>query len=160
MRYGLASTLVLLLALGACQALGIEPEAPDPELVKEPPGPREPSHVVVQHCLVASEDADLIGVTRTLEESERVARTVYEKARAGATFGDLVRLYSDDLGADGMYDISNYGVPPRRPDGIERNKVLKGIANAAFTMAPGDISLVPHDPEKSPLGWHVVKRIE
>jgi parvulin-like peptidyl-prolyl isomerase len=149
-----------MLALGACQTLGIEPEPPDPELVKEPPGPREPARVVVQHCLIASEEADLLGVTRTPAEAERVAKTVYEKARGGAEFGDLVRLYSDDLGADGLYDISNFGVPAQRPDGIERNRVVKGIANAAFTMEPGGVALVPYDPEKSPLGWHVVKRIE
>ncbi len=154
--------LALLAACGAagCRQLGIEPPPPDPDALRESPDERrEPAHVVVQHVLVAFEGARIDGVTRTLEEAERLAADVLARARGGEDFGVLVARCSDDRRGDGTYAVANWGVPATARDEVERASLVRSFGDVAFGLEVGEVGIAVYDPVKSPLGWHVVRRL-
>lgn len=150
---------VLVLAVG-CQEIGLAPHEPDRGAVRVVDGEREPERVTVRHVLIAFDGANLAGVTRPLDKAERVARNVYEAARGGRPFDELIRLYSDDGGGTGIYKLTNWGVAELEPDEMERGRMVRDFHRAAFSMTVGEIRLVPYDAEGSPLGYHVVERIQ
>jgi hypothetical protein len=159
---GAALVCAASLALAGCslfQGIGFAPNEPDHEAVKAGVVPDEPPHVVVQHVLIAFEGADIPGATRTRDEAGRLAKRVLEEARRGRPFPDLVRLYSDDRHGDGTYALANWGVPAG-PQETDRQRMVRGFGNLAFTLAVGEFGVVEHDPQKSPFGWHVMKRLK
>jgi len=125
---------------------------------EEPPAP-EPSHVVVEHVLVAF-SGTLPGrhVSRSAVDAEALARRILERARKGEKFAELVRESSDDQ-APGIYHIANHGVRPGKGE-VSRDRLVPAFGDAAFRLAPGEVALVPYDRKSSPYGWHVITRIE
>ena len=104
---GVAGLAVGLLLAGCTvmDSVGLAPNKPDPEAVKLPAGTRtEPEHVVVRHVLVSFEKCGILSVTRTEDEAKRLAQRVFDMAKSGHDFGELVRLYSDDRHGDGDRD--------------------------------------------------------
>lgn len=138
--------------------VGLAPNEPDPEALREGATADQPAHVVVQHVLISFEGANVPGVTRSKAEAQALARSVLELARAGHDFTDLVRLYSDDRAGDGTYSMANWGVPTASGE-IERRKMVRGFGALSFTLAAGQVGIVDYDANVSPFGWHVVKRV-
>ena len=65
-------------------------------------------------------------------------------------------------GPDGRYSLANEGVEVTSGE-IPRAAefpVFPAIADSAFRLKPGEISLVPYDKRKCSWGWHVVKRVQ
>ena len=156
-------SLALLLAvslLPACAQVGLAPNAVDETAVREEPGRREPVRVVVQHVLIAHAGAELPGVTRTVPEAERLAAQVLGRARGGDGFDDLVRLYSDDRHAGGVYRVANFGAPLEKQGEVERASLVKGFGDLAFRLEVGEVDVVAYDAERSPFGFHVVQRLQ
>lgn len=44
--------------------------------------------------------------------------------------------------------------------GSSREQMVPGFADVAFGLAPGEVGIAPHDAQRSPYGWHVIKRLE
>ena len=157
-----AAAVAVLAAASGCslfEAVGLAPAEVDPTSVRRPADHRdEPPHVVVQHVLIACKDSDIVNVTRTRDEAERVANQVLGMAKAGRDFDELVRLYSDDRHADGAVAIANWGVLAEG-DELGRADLARDFTKAAFSLGVGEIGLVPYRPPESPYGWHVVRRI-
>jgi hypothetical protein len=150
---------VFALAAAGCSAfesVGLAPNRVDPTVVRNPGAREEPGRVGVRHVLIGFEGA-LPTATRTRDEARALAETVYERARSGADFRELVRLYTDDRHGDGSYVLVNFGIPARG-DEVERARFVRGFTRAAFSLEPGQIALVAHDPDESPYGWHVIVR--
>jgi parvulin-like peptidyl-prolyl isomerase len=138
--------------------VGLSENEPDPEAVKPPANERkEPSHVVVRHVLIAFDKTNVASVTRTREEAERLAQKVFEMAKSGRDFAELVRLYSDDRHGPGTYSLANWGVTPAPGEG-ERDRMVRGFGRVAFSLDVGQIGLLPYDSADSPFGWHVIRR--
>jgi len=155
--------LLLLAAplLGACslfESVGFAPNRVDETAVRETPTSGEPARVEVQHVLIAFDGTGVAGVTRTKEEAERLAGQVFEQARAGRDFDELVRLYSDDRHGGGRFRISNFGVPAG-PEDTERGRLVRAFTRAAFSLEPGAMALVPWEESEAPYGWHVIRRL-
>jgi peptidyl-prolyl cis-trans isomerase D len=159
------NALLLLLAAAACggcsffKDVGLAPEEPDPTAVARAVTPDAPSHVVVEHVLLAFDGTKVAGATRTKDEARVLANNVFEQAKGGRDFDELVRLYSDDRGGGGKIALANYGVPTDAGE-LERRKMVRGFSAAAFSLAVGEIALVEYDVNASPFGWHVVKRLK
>jgi len=152
---------VLALAAVSCSLArdaGFAPAEPDRTALTAPLPTDEPTHVVVQHVLLAFDATGLPAVTRSKADAQRLAQRVLTDARAGREFADLVRLYSDDRGYDGILEIANWGVPPG-PTERERRALARGFSATAFRLEPGEIGLVEYDETSSPYGWHIVKRV-
>ena len=160
-----ATSMLVLVALAAAgcglmRQIGFAPNEVDPGAMAEAaPVPDEPSHVVVQHVLIAFEGASVPGVTRTKDEAKRLAQRVLAEARRGCSFDDLVRDYSDDRAKGGRYAIANWGVPSAFEE-TDRRTLVHGFTALAFSLAVGQVGLVEYDASASPFGWHVMKRLE
>lgn len=155
-----AVALAAVLALAACRQVGLAPAEPDRDAVRLDPGDMaRTDRVVVRHVLVAHRDANIAGVTRTLDEAETIARRVLAEAQQGRDFTELVRLYSDERTREGRLTIANWGVTPAG-DEMARDRIAPGFARVAFDLPVGGIGIVPHHVRESPYGWHVVLRLE
>ena len=98
-------------------------------------------------------------ITRTREESEKLANEVLERARKGENFDGLVQQYTDDQ-FPGVYALANTGVTPdAAKQEYARGAMVKGFSDAAFDLSPGNIGMAPFDAKASPYGWHIIKRL-
>jgi peptidyl-prolyl cis-trans isomerase D len=80
----------------------------------------------------------------TLDAVRAKAQKVLEEARSGADFAELARQYSEDPGSkDQGGDLGFF----------TRERMVKSFSDAAFSMAPGQIS----DLVASRFGWHIIK---
>lgn len=157
----LAPVLLAALALGACKQIGLAPGERHPEEVRVDPGETpEPERVEVQHVLISFVGAELPGVTRSLDKAREMAERVYAAALDGRPFDELVHLYSDDGGGDGIYKLTNWGVARLEPSEMERGRMVRDFHRMAFRLAVGEVGLVPFDASGSPLGFHVMKRLK
>ena len=83
-----------------------------------------------------------------VEAGRKRADSVEAQLKAGASFDDMVRIYSDD-----KYTKNDYGV--MKPFGV--GKMVPAFENAAFALKkPGDIS----EPVKTEYGFHIIKLLE
>ena len=99
-----------------------------------------PAKVDVSHILFrVAEDAD----ETTVDEAEKQARAVYDKAVAGEDFEQLAKTYSQDMSKDNGGHLGSF----------EKNDLVKPFGEKAFSMAANEIS----EPVKTIFGWHIIK---
>jgi hypothetical protein len=116
-----------------------DPGAPDPNAER----------IEARQILVAYQGARRAPptVTRSKPEAAQRAREALAKARAGADFPALVAEYSDEPGA---------ATRGGRPSKFTRRQKVKAFSDAAFALAPGQIS----DVVETPFGYHVIQRTQ
>jgi len=124
----------------------------------------EPRHIVVQHLLVSFDDAiDKPTVTRTQAEAEVLANELYERALGGEDFEALVQQYTDDS-YPGIYPMHNFDVDPDPPmEGVrefDRARMVAAFGDVGFPLKKNEIGMAGYDAEKSPYGWHIIKRLK
>ena len=157
---------VLTLACFAC-SLGCQPEKPVWEskgdafpASKDDSSPTEPSRVMVQHCLISFDGGGIPGVTRTKEEAQQLAEKLFEEAKAGADFNEIVKQNTDDS-APGIYKMVNSGFPADGATGVfSRAGMVKGFGDVSFSLQVDEYGMCPFDPATSKYGWHIIKRLE
>jgi len=119
----------------------------------------EPQHVQVQHILIGfAGSVPQKPITRTKEEAKTLAYQLLDRARAGEDFDALVRQYTDDS-PPGIYGLSGISVPPL-PGEYPRDRMVPAFGNVGFALSPGNIGMADFDPEASPFGWHIIKRLK
>jgi len=154
-RSKIALTLGLLVFTAAA-ALAAEGMDKKPE---ETMPAKEPDHIKVQHILVGFQGSvPGKGITRSKEEAQKLASEILERARKGEEFGALVKQHTDDA-YPGIYGMSNTNVPPAQGE-YARNKMVPAFGDTGFPLKVGEIGIADFNPQKSPYGWHIVKRIE
>ncbi len=119
----------------------------------------EPQHVTVQHILIAFRGT-IQGkeVQRTKDEAKKLAYEILERARKGEDFDALVQKYTDDS-PPGIYSMSGNGVTPG-PGEYPRGGMVPAFGNVGFAISPGNIGIADYDPQSSPFGWHIIKRLK
>ncbi len=142
---------VLALACGCDQA----PAPPAPP----PPAKPEPDRIVVQHILISFNGAPRIKQTRSKQEAEALAKELLERVRKGENFQELMKRYSDDTGP-GEYAMANHHAAPSGPQESPRKGMVPAFGNVGFQLAVDEIGLASHDPQASPFGWHIIKRVK
>jgi len=121
----------------------------------------EPDRITVQHILISFKGAiDNPVVTRTRQEAEKLAKELLDRIQKGEDFDALVKGYTDDQ-HPGTYSMSNFNVKPD-PSKAEypRNRMVKAFGDVGFSLKVGEVGLAAYDPEKSPFGWHIIKRLQ
>jgi peptidyl-prolyl cis-trans isomerase NIMA-interacting 1 len=151
----------------------VQPDSGAPKPPPDPPPPlpavpeAEPSRILVQHILVAFKGAERAPatVTRTREEAKKFADELLERVRKGEDIGVLAKQYSTDPGG-GRYTLVNDGVAAKRGE-IPRGQFIKPFVDLAFRLKVGEAGIVAYDSSKdsmgrqrSPFGFHVIKRLE
>jgi hypothetical protein len=121
---------------------------------------KEPDRIVVQHILIGAKGSvPRKNITRTMEEAKVLAYALAERARKGEDFDELVRANTDDA-FPGRYGMANRGVTPAGADEYGRDNMVPAFGNVGFKLAVGEIGIADYDPQTSPYGYHVIKRIQ
>jgi len=119
----------------------------------------EPQHVQVQHILIAfSGSIPGKNITRTKDEAKKLAYEILERARKGEDFDELVRAHTNDS-PPGIYGMAAIGVAPG-PGEYRRDGMVPAFGNVGFAISPGNIGIADFDPQASPYGWHIIKRLQ
>ena len=118
-----------------------------------------PEHVQVQHILIGfAGSVPGKPITRTKEEAKTLAYQVLDRARRGEDFDGLVRQYTDDS-PPGIYAMSGSGIPPAQGE-YPRTGMVPAFGNVGFAISVGNIGIADYDPQASPFGWHIIKRLK
>ncbi len=125
-----------------------------------------PDHITVQHILIGFKDA--VGFqgkpppkaqTRTQDQAKALAYDLLAKAKGGADFDALVVANTDDS-PPGIYSMANTGVAPSGANEYQREGMVPAFGNVGFALKVGEIGIADYDPQTSPFGYHIIKRIK
>ena len=121
----------------------------------------EPEYIAVQHILIAFEGSvPGKNITRSKESAQELADKVYEMAKSGKDFDELVKEFTDDA-YPGVYKMANFGLPADMAQKIyARDRMVQAFGDVGFPLELGGIGMAGYDPEKSKYGWHIIKRVE
>jgi len=122
---------------------------------------QEPDYITVQHILIGfAGSVPGKNITRSKEEAESLATDILARAQGGEDFDAMVQQYTDDQ-APGIYQMANLGVAADIDHGIyPRDRMVPAFGDVGFPLAVGEIGMASYDPQKSPYGWHIIKRIK
>ncbi len=119
----------------------------------------EPERVKVQHILVAFKGT-LPGqaVERSQKDAEKLANDLLAKAKAtGSDFDSMVKEFSSDR-PPGIYEMTNFKVTSA-PGTFPREQMVPGFGDVAFKLQVGEVGMANFDAQKSPFGFHIIKRL-
>jgi hypothetical protein len=145
---------------GAESGIGAKPapkQEPRPDLMPAKLADPEPQHILVAHVLI-SFSGTRTKATRTKEAAEKLAYEVLARARKGEDFNKLIKDLSDDEG-EGVYGMANHKVSPVGEE-HERRRMVPAFGDVGFKLEVGSIGMSVFDPQKSPYGWHIIKRLK
>jgi hypothetical protein len=122
----------------------------------------EPDFITVQHILIGFQGS-VPGkpITRTKEEAKKLADEILKRAKDGEDFDALVKEYTNDS-HPGIYKMSNRGVTPTAnpPQMFPRERMVPAFGDVGFPLEVGGIGMAEWDQQKSPFGWHIIKRLD
>jgi parvulin-like peptidyl-prolyl isomerase len=118
----------------------------------------EPEHITVAHVLI-SFAGTRTDARRSKPEAQKLAGEVLARARKGEDFDKLMKDLSDDPGG-GVYMMANRGVRKTNPDEFGRDDMVAAFGDVGFKLDVGAIGMSDYDAQKSPFGWHIIKRIK
>lgn len=120
---------------------------------------KEPDVITVQHCLIGFEGS-VPGkpITRTKEEAKELAERLLKLLKDGDKFEEIINQFTDDS-PPGIYKMTNNGVS-QVPGAYPRGGMVPAFGDTGFPLQVGEYGLAEHDSNKSPYGWHIVKRIQ
>jgi len=120
-----------------------------------------PDHVCVQHLLIAFKGS-VRGkkIERSKQDAAKLAAELFERAKEGADFSELVKKHSSDA-SPGTYNLANFNVDVDDDnDESERGNRVQSFGDVAFSLEVGEIGLAEYHSLKSRFGWHIIKRLE
>jgi NIMA-interacting peptidyl-prolyl cis-trans isomerase 1 len=111
--------------------------------------PSEPDRITAKHVLVRYAGAKRAAetITRTREQACLRAEEALAKLHEGTSFAEVVRIYSDESGAETREGTLGT---------IERKDVAPAFADAAFELGVREVSQVV----ETAFGFHVILRTE
>ncbi len=122
---------------------------------------KQPKRIIVQHILIGFKGSVRgKSIQRSQEQAESLAQEIYQKAKSGENFDNLVKQYTDDS-HPGIYAMVNYGQQGNSDDGIyTRRGMVPVFGDVGFALQVGEIGLGEYSPTSSKYGWHIIKRLE
>lgn len=120
----------------------------------------EPKRIEVQHILISFQGRGTTA-TRSQADAQLLAIEVLGKAQSGEEFDALVKEYTDDA-FPGRYKMTNLGVDsdPMHGQEYKRDEMVAAFGDVGFKLKVGEIGLSNYHADKSPYGWHIIKRIK
>lgn len=106
----------------------------------------------VEHVLIAFQGAQkAAGVTRSQDEAKKLAEEVWKRAVSGEDFTALRKQYSND---------NKGGLDSYAMTRATRKTMVAAFGDVAWRLKPGEIGVAPFDKQKSPFGYHIIKRLK
>ncbi|MFN3192494.1 MAG: peptidylprolyl isomerase [Aureliella sp.] len=145
--------------MGGCQ--GLQTDIYRPELKAEN---GEPAYITIQHCLISFDGVERTKARRTQEEAEQLANELFEQAKAGEDFGKIIRRNTDDA-PPGIYRLANHGFETDKSSMVMskqiagRGEMVAAFGDVGFSLEVGEFGMAAYDTNKSPFGWHIIKRL-
>ena len=118
---------------------------------------RKADTIEVQHLLVAHAGAGIGGVTRSMEEAEKLAAELYAQIKDGADFDALVKEHTDDA-HPGIYGMTMSGSGDRGKNIYPRKGMVAAFGDVGWRLDVGEVGVAPYHDRNSPYGWHIIKR--
>jgi hypothetical protein len=114
--------------------------------------------IEVSHILVAPEGIPGIPVEdRTPEQAEQLAAVLFARVKAGEDFESVRAPSTNDPGPP-VYKLT---LDPRPSGGAaSRTQMVPAFGDVGWRLAVGEVGVAPFDAQKSPYGWHIIKRVK
>lgn len=138
----------------------MEPSVPDlrthiAELEKRPE--RKVDTIEVQHLLVAHKDAGIGGVTRSLADAEKLTGQLLDEILNGGNFDALVKKHTNDS-HPGIYGMTMKGSGDRGKNIYARSGMVAAFGDVGWRLDVNEVGVAPYHAQKSPYGFHIIKR--
>lgn len=158
----LFGTLLSTFLLG----VGCTPESEQPIVLQAPPVEelKEPEIglITVQHILL-NFGTTLPGdvSARSEEQARTLAEELKQRADGGEDYDGLVAEYTADQ-VPGIMKVADSGVDTNMlPASISsRKQLVQSFGDVAFSLEVGEVGIAEYDKDKSPFGFHVIKRLK
>jgi hypothetical protein len=115
--------------------------------------------VQVQHLLVSFKGGGIGGVERSLDEAEILAAQLYAQIKSGEDFDAMVKKHTNDQ-YPGIYNLTQRGSGDASNNVFHRRDMVAGFGEVGFRLEVGEVGVTQYHPEKSPYGYHIIKRIK
>ena len=116
-----------------------------------------PDHVTVDHILVAVKNPRIPDGMEP-DAAKELAYDLLKQLEAGAEWSALKEKHSADPPPGGPYTMANDGVPPK-PGAYPRAGMAKAFGDVGFALDVGAIGMADFEPDDSPFGFHIIKRV-
>ncbi|MCB9894202.1 MAG: peptidylprolyl isomerase [Planctomycetes bacterium] len=120
---------------------------------------RKADTIEVQHLLVAHKGAGIGGVTRSMDEAEKLTAELYAQIKGGADFDALVKENTDDA-HPGIYGMTMSGSGDRGRNVYPRKGMVAAFGDVGWRLDVGEVGVAPYHDRNSPYGWHIIKRLK
>ena len=119
---------------------------------------KNPDVVTVQHILISFKGRVNKPVERNKKEAKGFAWELFDRAEAGEDFDALVKEFTNDS-HPGIYTLTNRGAQALLGT-FKRSDMAASFGDVSFKLEVGEVGMAGFNPELSPYGWHIIKRLE
>jgi hypothetical protein len=145
---------LLALSLASCGDSGSEKDVVPATAETSIPG-----HVVVDHILIGVRGGlPQFQGKRTEAEARAFAYDLLAKLEAGANWASAKAEHSEDPPPGGPYAMADTGLPLLSRDEFSRGQMARAFGDVAFSLKVGEIGIADYHKDKSPFGFHIIKR--
>ncbi len=161
------SIYAFLLFLGLCTGCrddGADDMVPAVQLIKDDPVLALRAHcaelnarrehnaprVKVQHCLISFQGAPRIDQTRSQEAAEKLTGQLLKRIEGGDADFDAVVAQNTDDSHPGIYEMTR----------ASRGTMVPAFGDIGWRLQVGEVGVAAYNQQKSPYGWHIIKRLE
>ena len=117
-----------------------------------------PDRITVDHILIAVKSPRMPD-GQAPEAAKALADDILKQLEAGADWADLKPKYSADPAPGGPYALANHDVTPGSGE-YPRAGMVPAFGDVGFGLEIGEIGIAAYDPEASPFGYHLIKRVK
>jgi hypothetical protein len=115
--------------------------------------------VQIQHLLISFKGSGIDGVPRSLDEAEQLTAQLWGKLKAGEDFDAMVKKYTNDQ-YPGLYNLTQRGAGDTANNIYRRGDMVASFGEVSFRLEVGEVGIALYHPEKSPFGYHLIKRLK
>jgi hypothetical protein len=115
--------------------------------------------IQMQHLLISFKDGGIPGVKRSLDEAEQLTAQIWSQIKAGEDFDSLVKKYTNDQ-YPGIYNLTQRGAGDTTNNIYRRSDMVPSFGEVGFRLKVGEVGIALYNPQKSPYGYHIIKRLK
>lgn len=113
----------------------------------------------VQHILISFKGAARSTQERSHDEAGKLAWDILEQLRKGGDIDALMKQHSNDPGP-GIYTMVTDAAAAKPGEVHMRTGMVQAFGDVGWRLEVGEIGVASYDSQKSPFGYHIIKRLE